>query len=373
VNIDVVIPSYNAGHHARRLLHCLAHNEVAPGDSVEVILVDDGSTDGTGDLIDGVELPFPLTYLYRPRTAESGRAAARNAGIAKGSGDLVLMADADQVVVPGFIAAHASYHKLSDDLVVVGPRGDLAEGDYDDERLALEYTPEALPEVIRGDFRQEHIFGEFSENFNQLSTAWHHTFSCNLSVRREHLEAIGGFDTGFTGWGLEDSELAYRLRRRGLSFAYHRGASAYHQPRVLSDKELADWRRNLAYFIAKHGGVPEVAIQSIILRAFDPDDNEVEWIELMRRFEYAMRGLDGRMPEPFSYAYVEADDADVADVAARLPELASGADLVLLDRTEDARLAGLAQSIAAGRELAYFHRPSAEALARIRSRFPEAA
>jgi glycosyltransferase involved in cell wall biosynthesis len=368
VNIDIVIPAFNARPHVQRLLRCLAHNVLDPGDSFEVIVVDDGSTDGTGDAIGAMVLPFVVTYLYLPRSPESGRAAARNAGIAKANGDVVLMVDADQVVVPDFVAAHIRYHRLRDDLVVVGPRGDLGDGEFDDERLAREFTLDAFPEIRRGDFREE-VFAEFSQNFNQLATAWHHTFSCNVSVRREHIEAVGGFDEGFVGWGLEDSELAYRLHRRGLAFAYNPAATAYQQGRDLTPDMVAEWKRNLDYFVSKHAGAPEVAVQSIVGRAFDPEDHSIDWLEIMRRFEFAVRSLAGRLPEPVSYQCVEVDDANAAEIAARLPDLAAGADIVVIDDTAGAELAGPAQTVATVHELVYFRRPSSSTRDQIRSRF----
>src|SRR5262249_28628411 len=148
MNASVVIPSYNAGPQLRRLLRSLAHCRLDAGDHLEVVVVDDGSTDGTGDLVAELAPPFALTYLFLPRAPASGRAAARNAGIGKASGDVVVMVDADQVVEPGFLAAHLRYHRLHPDLVVVGPRGDLGDGAYDDERLAGEFSFAALPAVV---------------------------------------------------------------------------------------------------------------------------------------------------------------------------------------------------------------------------------
>lgn len=368
LRISVVIPSYNAGPQVARLLRCLALCELDPGDSLEVVVVDDGSTDDTAARLAGMDLPFPLVNLFLPRTSGSGRAVARNAGIGKASGDLVLLADADQIVGPGFIAAHARFHRLRTDLVVAGPRGDLADGPVDDERLAREFTFDAMPAVVGWDGR-DRLMTVFSENLNNLATCWHYAFTCNLSVRREHLLAVGGFDEGFRGWGLEDSELGYRLRRRGLAFAFQRDAVSFQTRRDVTPDVFKEWRVNLDHFVSRHGGAADVAIQQVICRAFDPADRSLDWLDCVVRMEYAARGLDGRLPEPFAYQWVEADDATAAEVLAGLPQLAAEQDLVVVDDSAEAVLAGPVQCITTPRELLYVHRPSADTRQRMLERY----
>ncbi|MGI5401452.1 glycosyltransferase [Streptomyces sp. CA-135486] len=368
MNISVVVPSYNTGPQVRLLLLCLAQCELDVGDSLEVVVVDDGSTDDTGDLLVELELTYPLTYVFLPRTPASGRAAARNAGIAKAFGDVVVMVDADQIVEPNFIAAHARFHRLRTDLVVVGPRGDLGEGVIDDERLAREFSLEGMPEIVGWDGR-DRVMTEFSENFNNLATCWHYAFSCNLSVRREHLLAVGGFDEGFLGWGLEDSELGYRLYRRGLAFAFNPKALAYQTKREVTPEMFVQWRSNLDHFIDKHGGAAEVAVQQVICRAFDPADRSLDWLECMVRMEFAARALAGRLPEPVGYELLKVDDANAPVTLARLPELAAERDLVVIDDTEQAVLAGPVQCTTTVRELMYFYRPSAAVRQQILARY----
>ncbi|MFJ6200067.1 glycosyltransferase [Micromonospora sp. NPDC092111] len=368
LRISVVVPSYDSGPQVRRLLRCLALCELDAGDSLEVVVVDDGSTDDTGDLLAGLDLPYPLAYLFLPRTSASGRAAARNAGVGKASGDVVVLVDADQIVAPGFVAAHARYHRLRTDLVVAGPRGDLAPGAIDDERLAREFSLDAMPEVVGWDGR-DRVMGVFSENFNNLATCWHYAFSCNLSVRREHLLAVGGFDERFLGWGLEDSELGYRLRRRGLAFAFQREALAYQSGREVTPEMFVQWRANLRHFVDRHDGVAEVAVQQVICRAFDPADRSLDWLDCMTRMEFAARALAGRLPEPTGYELVEVDEATAAATLDRLPALAAERDLLVLDGTEGALLAGPVQCTTTPRELLYFHRPSSAARQQILNRY----
>ncbi|MFF4501678.1 glycosyltransferase family 2 protein [Streptomyces sp. NPDC001401] len=367
MKVSVVIPSYNAGEQLGRLLLSLTWCRLDAGDSLEVIVVDDGSTDGTRELVAGVGGDLDLVYIFLPRSAASGRAAARNVGIEKASGELVVMVDADQICEPGFVAAHVGFHRLREDLVVVGPRRDLGEGRFDDARLAAGFARSAIPEVVRGDGR-ELVFAEFSENFNQLETCWHHMFSCNVSVRREHVMAVGGFDEGFTGWGLEDSELGYRLRRAGLAFAYQPAAVAYQRGHGVTPEMFVEWQRNLAHFAAKHADAPEVWAQAVIGMAFNPADRSIGWLESMCRLEFAARALAGRLPALTGLAWIEANDGNAARVLADIKDRVATEDLIVIDDSDGAVLAGPVQCLDTTRALLYFWRPTAQARDALRRR-----
>ena len=84
--VSVVIPAYNSAQTIMRAVESVRRQSYAP---YEVIVVDDGSTDGTADIVKA----FPdVTYYYQEN---SGPAAARNLGVAKASGRLVAFLDAD--------------------------------------------------------------------------------------------------------------------------------------------------------------------------------------------------------------------------------------------------------------------------------------
>jgi glycosyltransferase involved in cell wall biosynthesis len=352
VRVSVVIPAYNARPALERCLRTLGRTRHQPGLSYEVIVVDDGSDDGTAELLAGFCAPFELHSVFLPRTPASGRGAARNAGIHRASGDLIVMIDADQLVTPDLLAEHVRFHRFRPDLVVIGRRDELAPGPVEDP-----------PEVVAVDSR-EALYAEFSANLNNLTTCWHHLYSCNASVRREHLLAVGGFDETFRGWGLEDTELGFRLRQRGLAFAYHPGAVVYHQrPQRITARMYAEWRRNLRRFADKHRNAPEVALQSVVGR---PD---ISWEEAMHRFEHAARALAGRLPRQVTCQVLTADDTNVDAILPRLAALAGTTDLLVIDDTTGAELSGPVQCLDTPHELLYFRRPTAAQRATILARW----
>lgn len=87
MRISVVIPTFNRCDLVRQSLLYLAAQHPAPEIAVQVIVVDDGSNDGTRTMIEQVRpgYPYCLRYIFRPRDAQSCRGRARNLGIAVGS------------------------------------------------------------------------------------------------------------------------------------------------------------------------------------------------------------------------------------------------------------------------------------------------
>ena len=142
---------------------------------IEAIVVDNGSTDTTR----AVAEQHAATYLFE---AQPNRALARNAGIAAATGEIVLFVDDDVVLPPYFVAAHARTHAAEFfPHVVTGPIINVPAADV-----------RPVPTFLNG------------------SNAYFCT--CNVSVPRSALEAVGGFDESFDKYGWEDTELGVRLR-----------------------------------------------------------------------------------------------------------------------------------------------------------------
>ncbi|MEV4517744.1 glycosyltransferase family 2 protein [Dactylosporangium sp. NPDC049525] len=290
MKVSVILPCYNAGPALGRCLAALRRQELGGGHALEVIVVDDGSTDGTAALVDGLEPGLDLRYVHQPRTAASGRSAARNIGIGHATGDLVVMLDPDHVFPPDFVARHAGHHERRPDLVVLGPRHRLGDADTGPEAFLRDWSFASLPPPR--DVRLM-VLARLGADLDDLATCWHYAFSCNLSVRREHLLAVGGFDVGFAGWGLEDSELGYRLRRHGLAFVFEPQAVLYTWERGgMTARRYADWRRNLVHFTATHPGA-DVAQLWLLDDTFNPDVTVEDGIGRYVAFEHAVRALRG--------------------------------------------------------------------------------
>ncbi|MEV8225544.1 glycosyltransferase [Streptomyces sp. NPDC079167] len=366
---SLVVPTYNSKELLAPCLISLNHQRLDPSDAFEVVLVDDGSTDGTGDMVDALPLTYPVRRLHLPRTAESCRSAARNAGIQAADGDLIVFADGDQIIDPLFLQEHIRCHRDRPGIVAIGFRDYLAPGAVDLERLRSAVDPEALPEPAAPDERAE-VTDLLSENLGNLATAWHFLYGCNVSVRKEHLLAVGAFDVNIRKWSFEDVELGYRLHRHGLTFVHTPFARVHHQHHPESQRERhADWRENFAYFTAKHPE-PEVRLQWILDAYFDPArDDGPSWFDAYLRLEFACRALAGRLPLGEPYEVLVVDDSGLPGAGKRIADAGADADLIVVDLTEDRDLPLAVQTLRTGRELLYFKRPGARVLERAAKTF----
>ena len=206
--VSVIVPTYNRIERLRRVLAGLTHQSY-PLNDFEVIVVSDGSSDGTDDYLQATTTPLCLTVVTQPN---QGVASARNHGLERATGELVLFIDDDVVPAPQLIAEHVRVHSdQNDDVVVLGPM--LTPTDFtmspwvhwEQAMLAKQYS--AM------------ISGKWEPTARQFYTG-------NTSLARRHLLATGGFDENFRR--AEDVELAYRLAQMGLRFIFNPDAIGYH-------------------------------------------------------------------------------------------------------------------------------------------------
>ena len=113
---SVVIPTHQRKDSLLRALASLA-TQTTPREQYEVVVVVDGSDDGSREAVESLEAGYSLRVLWQPNR---GRAAARNAGVAAARGDVVVMLDDDMTATPEFLAAHLGAHARDGRLAVVG-------------------------------------------------------------------------------------------------------------------------------------------------------------------------------------------------------------------------------------------------------------
>lgn len=190
--ISVVIATKDRASYLARAVDSLVAQKGAP--PFEVVVVDNGSTDGTRAVADAAAARLALTYVYE---AEPNRGAARNRGIARACGETVVFVDDDVWLPEGFLAAHAAAHAAGGARAVSGP----------------------IINVPSYDARPRPAPANFSRAF---------FCTCNVSVPRAALAAAGGFDERFRLYGWEDTELGLRLREAGVRRSFAWDAYLYH-------------------------------------------------------------------------------------------------------------------------------------------------
>ncbi|MDA1361040.1 glycosyltransferase [Glycomyces luteolus] len=259
----------------------------------EVVVCDDGTAGGVADLVDPLRDRLAITLVAQENR---GRAAARNAALERAQGDLVVFIDDDRMAAPGFVAAHVGAAN-GDSRGVIGWKrramtwwrpGVLPVGEDDLLRLAdrvgsaerlrepvrllepgvLAADPEAALAAVEkggvelGDEPDNYhaIVEEYGTGLEGFRFGWALATTANLSASRAAIEEAGGFDETFTGWGLEDTDLSYRLHRLGVRFSVSTEAVNYHQVHPLADPNpmvaqrvmRAQLMRNLDHFCRRH-------------------------------------------------------------------------------------------------------------------------
>ena len=202
--VSVVIPTYNRRPILEKCLRALELQTPCPQlNSYEVIVVDDGSTDGTPEWLREASERFPHVRLIEQ--SHGGPAEGRNRGVDHAAGDVIIFIDSDLVVTDTFLSSHARALQRS-----WTKRGN---------RLCFTYGAVINTANFEAPTEERHKLRDLS---------WAYFATGNVAIDREVLERSGLFDTGFRLYGWEDLELGERLRRMGVELIRCPEAVGYH-------------------------------------------------------------------------------------------------------------------------------------------------
>ena len=199
--VSVVVCVYNG---ERTMDSCLAALEKLNYPNYEVIVVNDGSTDGTRQIAEGYN---DIRLIHQEN---KGLSEARNVGIRAATGEIVAFTDADCMADPDWLTHLVARFQSSDFGAVGGPN--LTPPDDSFIASCVAVSPGAPTHVLLDDEVAEHIPG------------------CNMAFRREALEAIAGFDPIFRAAG-DDVDLCWRLQNKGYKIGFSPAAVVWHYRR----------------------------------------------------------------------------------------------------------------------------------------------
>ena len=214
--VSVVVPTYNRKDALHKCLRALERQTILPQE-FEVLVVDDGSSDGTRAMVEAQHVPYKLSYHHQ---TNQGPGAARNEGIQLATGELVLIIGddilADERLLEEHLVSHAT--RPSPGAAVLGH---------------IDWPPEmersAVMDFVCGESSLQFAYS-FIPKLNTLDFRFFYT--SNISAKRQFLldAAADGirFDPHFRHAAFEDSEYALRLQKRGLEIHYAAKALAFH-------------------------------------------------------------------------------------------------------------------------------------------------
>ena len=214
--VSVVVCTHNG---AQTLAECLARARQLTYPSFELIVVDDGSSDASSE----IAREHGATVVA---IDHRGLSAARNAGIAAASGEIVAFLDDDAYPDPDWL------HYVAAALRADGHAGIGGPNIPPDDGLVAECVaaaPGGPIHVLISDREAEHVPG------------------CNMAFRKAALEEIGGFDERFRAAG-DDVDVCWRLQEAGWTLGFSAGAVVMHRRR---DKVRRNLRQQNGYGMAE--------------------------------------------------------------------------------------------------------------------------
>lgn len=251
MSVAVVVPTHNRRELLEKLLGSLRGSGAA-----EVVVVSDGSDDGTDERV--LELASGWDALRLLRTDRLGPGGARNAGWRSSRADVIAFIDDDCVAAPGWLDT------------IVEP--------FDDPRVGL-VQGRTVPDGPMGPHDRSIAVGSEYGLYE----------SCNIAYRRAALEGVGGFDERYGRRGRlhfgEDTHLAWRVRRAGWATRFAADAVVRHHvfargyleslrqewgksmfPGLMKDiPELRDLLPGGRWFLRRHSPVAQLALLGVVL------------------------------------------------------------------------------------------------------------
>ncbi len=200
--ISLVIATYNGG---RTLKQCLEAVSRLRYENYETIVVDDGSTDNTAQILAG----FPWVRVISQENL--GLSAARNAGIAAATGEIVVFTDSDCIVDFDWLYFIAHFLEQNPEMAGVGGPNITPYANSISQR-AIALAPGHATHVLISHTEAEHVPG------------------CNMAFRKSALEHVNGFDPMYRKAG-DDVDVIWRLQDCGYSVGFSTAAFVWHHRR----------------------------------------------------------------------------------------------------------------------------------------------
>ena len=205
---SLIIPVYNRREEIDELLESLVSQS---HDSFEIIVVEDGSSKRSDDIVDKYSSKLNIQYFYKEN---SGPGASRNFGMSKARGEWFIIFDSDCLIPNHYLTAVNKY--LAENSVDTYGGPDKAHESFSNTQKAIDWAMTSY--VTTGGIRG-----------SDKSLDDYQPRSFNMGIKREVFERVGGFGTIWPG---EDPDLSFRIKNAGYSIGFIKDAYVYHKRRI---------------------------------------------------------------------------------------------------------------------------------------------
>lgn len=255
IDLSIIIVTWNAIQFTRECLKSLHSYKDDP--KVEIIVVDNASTDGTQAM---VEQDFSWVQLIR-NCSNLGFAKANNIGMAASSGEYVCLVNSDVKVPEGCLATMEAYMKANPSVGMAGPQMECPNGLIGRSYMRFPTVWRCFCNALglhRAFSSSKRLNGIMMTDFNNTQTAEVDVLNgWFVMVRRKALEQVGLLDEQFFMYG-EDIDWSYRFERSGWKRVYLADACAFHygggSSRLAPTRFYIEMKRANSQFFSKHHG-----------------------------------------------------------------------------------------------------------------------
>jgi GT2 family glycosyltransferase len=260
MKISIVIPTYNGAHKILGLLSSLESQSMKPD---EVIVIIDGSTDGTKDLLRNHFFSFNEFRVIEQENG--GRSKVRNRGAKEAIGDLLIFFDDDMIPEPHCVAVHIKHHEKYDKSILTGAQIDSARNsDIQNYKASLSVKWSIpLQKIQDRPLHKENIF----------------ITAANFSISKILFIQLQGFDEQLTD--AEDFDMAVRAFQQGVPIYYDHAAFAFHNDSVTgksyikrlreyskAGQRIRELKPNLKVLYPAHEPILPIGVKRIIFMFF---------------------------------------------------------------------------------------------------------
>ncbi|TYQ16888.1 UNVERIFIED_CONTAM: GT2 family glycosyltransferase [Acetivibrio alkalicellulosi] len=283
---SVIIPAYNS--RERLYLNLIAlNNQQYEQKDIEIIVVDNGSTDDTYEMLSDFNMKYP--FIKVRLDANQGIAFARNEGVKRAKGDILIFHDSDMICSKDFINKHICAH-IEKNLVICGmpwkrmysfyyenfsnnqlekfneiansintrwDTGALTDryqlideskvNSFDMGKYVFDLDNQFISEL-------KEIVAKYGSRLKDYYLPWRFFITNNLSVERSKVLEVGMFDSKIKKYGYEDYDLGFRLYKSGCKFKFAQDILSIHQEHPPNFSYL-DLDENISYMCEKYNNI----------------------------------------------------------------------------------------------------------------------